>query len=74
MDNLNVFGPANWIGLLSSVFIILCLYFTLTFFQKLKAEDERGIKQNKFAAIICLAFAILMPALYNLYIFSQMME
>jgi len=74
MDNLNVFGPANWIGILSSVFFILCFYFTLTFFQNLKTDDVRGIKQNKFAAVFCLAFAILVPAFYKLYIFSQMME
>lgn len=67
-------GRGNWLGILSIVFIVLCLYFTLTFFQYLKQEDARLTKQSKFGAVICLAVSLLIPAIYNLYIFFEMMR
>ena len=73
MDNLNVFGVANWVNILAMVFIVLCFYCTLTYFQYLKEGDDRLIKQSKLAAVISLAIALLVPALYNFYIFTNMM-
>ncbi|KOS69340.1 hypothetical protein AEA09_12730 [Lysinibacillus contaminans] len=74
MGNLNLFGAANWVSILSIIFILLCLYSVLTFFQHLKNNDERLIKQSKLAAVFCLAVALLVPAFYNLYIYSEMMR
>ncbi|MFJ7950668.1 hypothetical protein ACIQZG_03955 [Lysinibacillus sp. NPDC096418] len=74
MGNLGLFGAANWIGILSTIFIVLCLYCVLTFFQHLKNNEERLIKQYKLAAVFCLAVALLVPAFYNLYIYSEMMR
>ena len=74
MENLNLMGAANWIDILSRIFIILCLYCVLTFFQHLKNNDERLIKQSKLAAVFCLAVALLVPAFYGLYIYSEMMR
>lgn len=74
MGNLNLLGAVNWVGILSIIFILLCFYSILTFFQHLKNNDERLIKQSKLAAVFCLAVALLMPALYNLYIYSEMMR
>lgn len=67
-------GTGNWLGILSIVFIVLCFYFTLTFFQYLKEEDARLTKQSKLGAVICLAVSLLIPAIYNLYIFFEMMR
>ncbi|WP_100404087.1 hypothetical protein [Bacillus sp. FJAT-42315] len=71
MEEVNVFGWANWIGILSTTFTILCFYFSLTFFQHLKSDNERMINQSKLAAVICLALALLVPAIYNLYILTR---
>ena len=70
----NLMGTGNWLGIFSTAFIILCFYFTLTFFQHLKQGDERIISQSKLGAVICLAASLLIPALYNLYIFNEMMR
>lgn len=44
--------------------IVLCFYFTLTFFESLRKGDERIIKQSKFAAIICMAIALIIGIIY----------
>jgi hypothetical protein len=64
----------NWLGILSMILIVLCLYFSLTFFQHLKSGDDRLIKQSKLAAVFCLALGLLIPALYSLYIYNEMMK
>ena len=74
MENLNVFGSANWINILVMIFLVLCFYFTLMYFQYLKENDDRLIKQSRLVAVICLAIALLVPAFYNFYIFTKMME
>lgn len=75
MEEVKTFGNTfNWISIISTLFIPLCFYFTLTFFQHLKKDDERLIKQTKLAAVICLALALLVPAFYNLYMINQMMK
>ena len=56
-------GTGNWVGIFSMVFIILCFYFTLTFFQYLKQGDARLTRQSKFGAVICLGVGLLIPAL-----------
>ena len=71
---MTLFGVWNWLGILSTILIVLCFYFSLTFFQHLKIGDERLIKQAKFAAVLCLAMSILIPALHSLYIYNQMMK
>ena len=40
----------DWLGILSTILIVLGFYFGLTFIQYLKLGDERTIKQSKFAA------------------------
>ncbi|MEK3980458.1 hypothetical protein MKY37_15625 [Psychrobacillus sp. FSL K6-2836] len=70
----NFMGTGNWVGIFSMVFIILCFYFTLTFFQYLKQGDARLTRQSKFGAVICLGVGLLIPALYNLYIFNEMIK
>lgn len=74
MENVNLFGAANWSDILSTIFIVLCLYCVLTFFQHLKNNDEKLIKQSKLAAVFCLAVALLVPIFINLYIYSEMMK
>lgn len=37
--------------LIFPLFMILCFYFTLTYFHHLKTGDDRGIKNTKWAAV-----------------------
>ncbi len=74
MDNLSFVHTGNWVNIVASLIIVLCFYFTLTFFQHLKEGDERLIKQSKAAAVICLALALLIPIIYNFYFVSKMMN
>ncbi|MFC5588157.1 hypothetical protein ACFPRA_04640 [Sporosarcina soli] len=74
MDNLNFMGTGNWLGILSLILIVLCFYFSLSFFQYLKLGDERLIKQSKFAAVFFLALSLLIPAIFNFYVYYQMMK
>lgn len=74
MDNLNILSSAGWIGIVSNVFIVLCFYFTLTFLQYLKVDDKSQTAQAKKGAVLCLAIALLVPLLYNIYISYQMMK
>lgn len=67
-----MFGAANWLNILSAVLVVSCLYFTLTFFQHLKTEDQRLAQQSKIAAVVCLAIALLIPAIYGVYVYSKM--
>ncbi|QBQ07095.1 hypothetical protein E2C16_07915 [Sporosarcina pasteurii] len=67
-------GVGNWIGIFTTILIVLCFYFTLTFFQYLKSDEERLVKQSKLAAVICLALGLLIPALYSFYIYNEMMR
>lgn len=57
---------ANWLGIISFVFIMFCFYFTLLFIENLHKGDERITKQSKLAAIICLGLAFFIPVLYVL--------
>lgn len=74
MNDMNFMGAGNWIGMLSTILIITCFYFTLTFFQHLRLKDERVVKQSKLAAVICLALGLLLPVLYGFYMYNQMMR
>lgn len=68
------FNMMGWLGLISPVMLVACLYFVLMYFQHLKNEEERLIKQTRLAAIICLAIALLVPAIYSFYMLNQMMR
>ena len=75
MEHINSFEiMAIWIGLFSMLFIVTCLYFSLTYFDHLKKENEQLIKQSKFFAVISLLLALTIPLIYQLYIFNQMMN
>lgn len=60
------FITVKWIGILSSILIILCFYFTLSFIENLRTGDERVIKQSKISAVVCLTLALLLPMAYSL--------
>ena len=64
MEQLKLMGATNWVSILSIVFIVLCLYCVLTFFQHLKNDDERLMKQSKLAAVFCLAVAITLASFH----------
>ncbi len=57
--------------LTSPLLIVVCFYFTLTYFHHLKIGDDRGIKNTKWAAVLCLALALILPFIYNFLIFMM---
>ncbi len=59
MSRMEVTKEGIGISIILILFIVLCFYFTLTFFESLRKGDERIIKQSKFAAIICMAIALI---------------
>ncbi|MFD1032646.1 hypothetical protein [Metaplanococcus flavidus] len=69
-----LWGTGNLLGILSTLLIIVSIYFTFTFFEHLKSGDDRLRKQSKTAALICIAIALLIPAFYNMYINYEMMR
>ena len=74
MSNMGMFGMGSWMGIVSALLFVASLYFSLTFFEQLKSEDGRLSKQAKIAAVICLAGALLLPAVYQLYFVNEMMR
>ena len=75
MEHINSFGTtAIWIGLFSTVFFVTRLYFSLTYFEHLKKENEQLINQSKFLAVISLLLALTIPLIYQLYIFNLMIN
>lgn len=72
MHHNNFMGGGNfisggfWIQILAVVFIVLSFYFTLTFFQQLKSEDQSNANQSKQAAIVCLALGLAILTVYSL--------
>jgi hypothetical protein len=75
MSNIELMGTTGkWIGIISIILFILCFYFTLTFFQYLHKEDERITRQSKIAATLCIALALIIPVVYNFYIYTEMMK
>ncbi|PUB10306.1 hypothetical protein [Paenisporosarcina sp. OV554] len=67
-------GAGNWIGIVTTTLIVLCFYFTLTFFEHLRKGDERITKQSKIVATTCIALALIVPVVYNIYIYNEMMK
>ena len=73
MEQFNSFGTnAIWVGIVAAVFFGTCLYFSLTYFEQLKKGDEQLIKQSKLFAVASLLLALIIPAVYQLYVFNQM--
>ena len=64
MPNLGLLGEEIWVGILFTLLIVLCFYFTLTFFEYLRKDDERVIKQSKIASIICITLALIILIIY----------
>ncbi|WP_203333600.1 hypothetical protein [Planococcus beigongshangi] len=74
MSDLGLLANGSWIGILSIILLICGIYFTFTFFEYLKDGEQRLRKQAKFAAIICIAAALLVPAFHQLYLYNEMMR
>lgn len=72
MEMINQFGTTIWLGLVSPVFLVITLYFTLTFFQQMKAGNQTAMVQSKLFAVICLAIALIVPVIFNIVIFLGM--
>ncbi len=74
MNELGLFGTGNWLGILSIGLLVLSVYFTFSFWEQLKDDDKRLRTQSKILAVLCLASALLIPALYNFYVYTEMMR
>ncbi len=72
MEQFNLLGTGViWVGLVVTMFFGACLYFSLTYFEQLKKEDD-NFRQSKWFAVISLVLALAVPAVYQLYVFNQM--
>lgn len=74
MSEIGMFGAASWMGIVSALLFAASFYFALTFFEQLKAGEQRLQKQAKIAAVLCLAGALLLPAIYQMYFINKMMR
>lgn len=74
MPDAGLLGSGHWIGILSIVLLIGGIYFTFTFFEYLKDGEQRLKKQAKWAALICIAAALLVPAFHQLYLYNEIMR
>lgn len=52
-------GSGYMIEIIWASLILLCFYFTLTFFEYLHEGDRRITRQSKIAAISCAALALI---------------
>lgn len=74
MSEIGMFGAASWMGIVSALLFAASFYFALTFFEELKRDERRLQKQAKIAAVLCLAGALLLPAVYQMYVINEMMR
>ena len=51
-------------GIFTVLMLSACLYFILSYFEYLKQDDKRLIKQSKFFAVITLLLALGVPAIF----------
>lgn len=58
----------NSMGIFSVLMLSTCLYFILTYFEHLKQDNKRLIKQSKLFAILTLFLALGAPTIYQMYI------
>jgi len=63
-----------WIGVFTALLFAFCLYFSLTYFEYLKDGDQRLIRQSKIFAVLTLLLALLLPAIYQVFLYNQMMN
>ena len=61
-------------GIFTVLMLAFCLYFTLTYFEHLKQDDKRLLKQSKLLAVITLFLALGVPAVYRIYIYYLTMS
>ena len=59
-------------GIFTVLMLAFCLYFVLTYFEHLKKGDEQLTKMAKWLAVGSLILALLIPAIYQLYVYNQM--
>lgn len=75
MDQIASFGSTGvWLNFITALLIAGCLYFTLTYFQYLKQENEELMKKAKTFAVGSLLLALIIPVFYQMYIMWQMMN
>lgn len=55
------------IQFVAPTFYVLCLYFSLTFFQAWKASDEERMHKTKKGAVLSLAIALFTPVLFGVW-------
>lgn len=63
-----------WLTFVTPIFLVCTLHFALSFFQYLKNDNERLMTQSKWGAIISLAIALLVPAVYQIVVYYQVVN
>ena len=62
------------LGVLKFILLAGCLYFTLTFFQHFKENDQRLMKRSKIFAFLSLLLAFGLPAIFDMVISFQVIR
>ena len=63
-----------WLTFVTPIFLVSALYFILSFFLHLKNDNQRSMIQSKWGAVISLAIALIVPAIYQIVVYYQVMN
>ena len=73
-ESMHGMNAGIWLTFVTPIFLVSALYFTLSFFQQLKIDNERLVNQSKWGAVISLAIALIVPAIYQIVVYYQVMN
>ncbi len=63
-----------WLTFVTPIFLVSAFYFTLSFLLHLKSDNIRLMTQSKWGAVISLAIALIVPAIYQIVVYYQVMS
>lgn len=61
------------LNLLSAGSFVLAFYFFLSYLQSLRTENDQSIIQKKRSAVACLAIGLILPKLWALFAYLNVM-
>jgi len=73
-ESMHEMNAGIWLTFVTPIFLVSALYFTLSFFQYLKMDNDRLMTQSKWGAVISLAIALIVPAIYQIVVYYQVMN
>lgn len=73
-ESMHGMNAGIWLTFVTPIFLVSALYFTLSFLQHLKVDNDRLMTQSKWGAVISLAIALIVPAIYQIVVYYQVMH